>query len=298
MLNKTFRASIKSIDADQGKLTFLASTYEIDDQGDQVMPGAYKATIAKAKAKGSPVLWPLLWAHDMAAPIGGVTSAREVPGQGLVCEGQLVLTVPKAQQAMDLIKANAVTGFSIGFTLPANSASYRASDGVRELKEIELGEISLVSIPANSGAQLISAKHGGRMNYKSMLEQSLRDHISRLRKAKDLNEVMAAAQELEDLLFLGRVPRTAEEDLRSTMLTADGSPAVPTYAGYDTPGKGRLASYYSQFSGSRQGRVNSLQRGSTSSNGHHAGPRELSEADMNNIMGKLRAMRIKTEGEW
>src|SRR5690606_18870025 len=64
-------------------------------------------------------------------------------------EGELVLALGNAKRAHVLAKSGAL-GMSIGFTIPQGATDTRS--GVRLIKEIDLAEVALVSVPANPGA--------------------------------------------------------------------------------------------------------------------------------------------------
>src|SRR4051812_45561715 len=89
---------------DQGEFEGLLSPYDyVDDGGDLVEPGAYAKNLAD---KGN--VRPLLWQHQTDAPIGTLT--LDDRPNGLYAKGKLVMSVPQAKAAFDLIKAGAVTG--------------------------------------------------------------------------------------------------------------------------------------------------------------------------------------------
>ena len=71
---------------------------------------------------------------------------------------------------------------SIGFAIPAGGASRQGE--MRILKQIELYEISLVSMPANPAAQIISVKSSPRPGSIRDLEAGLRDLGFSSREAK------------------------------------------------------------------------------------------------------------------
>jgi hypothetical protein len=149
MLHKAFWFEIKQT-SDEGKILGYASTFNnVDEQGDVVRPGAFLDTIA---ATGGQV--PMLWQHRTAEPIGKTTSLQENTN-GLLMEGELLMTLQRAQEALLLIKEGIVKGLSIGYD-PTKYAYLE--DGVRELLGIKLYEISPVTFPANEQAQILSAK--------------------------------------------------------------------------------------------------------------------------------------------
>jgi HK97 family phage prohead protease len=75
---------------------------------------------------------------------------------GLAVRGRLVTETVKGREAHALMKAGAITGLSIGFR---NAKSTRTSGGVRSISDLDLGEISLVTIPSARGARITAVRH-------------------------------------------------------------------------------------------------------------------------------------------
>lgn len=141
------RMEIKEITAD-GSFEGLLSPYgNVDGGMDVILPGAYTKTI---KDNGPKV--PMLWQHKSDVPIGELT--LDDRKDGLWCSGQLLMELPKAQEAYLLIKNRIVKGLSIGF----ESVKDSIQNGVRSLKEIRLYEGSIVTFPMNEAAQITSVK--------------------------------------------------------------------------------------------------------------------------------------------
>jgi HK97 family phage prohead protease len=148
-----FFLKVKALE-DSGTFTGFASTYgNTDLVGDVIAPGAFKQSIASQGSTG----FPILWAHDQAAPVG-VGRIADSAG-GLLVNGTLVMADPAAVRAHAHLKAGSIKGLSIGFTIPEGAGkSEMRNDGSRLLKEIRLHEISLVAVPANPLAQVTSVK--------------------------------------------------------------------------------------------------------------------------------------------
>jgi HK97 family phage prohead protease len=151
MDTKSIKLELKSIDESgvfEGRLAVYGN---VDEVGDLIEPGAFTKTLQE----GASVI-PLLWQHDQTAPIGTL-HLTDSPS-ALLCKGTLVLSVPKAHEAYDLMKAGALKGLSIGYR-----AVKDIMDGsVRRLKELALYEGSLVTLAANRLAQVTDIKQGGQ----------------------------------------------------------------------------------------------------------------------------------------
>lgn len=139
---------LKAADGGGWEVAGYASTWggQPDSWGDVVAKGAFATSLAKRKTK-------LLWQHDMGEPIGKQLDLRE-DDTGLFGRWSLVPT-DAGTKAHQLLLAELVDALSIGFI--TTQAEYR-DDGVRVLKEVELYEVSLVTIPANPNAVVTSYK--------------------------------------------------------------------------------------------------------------------------------------------
>jgi HK97 family phage prohead protease len=137
----------------------------VDTFGDIVEDGAFEASLAQHKSEGTAPA--MLWSHDPAAPIGRWLELVE-DETGLRVRGQLNLESDGGQQALIHIKAGDVGGLSIGY-LPKRVE--RAPDNGLSLVEIDLYEVSVVSMPANRRARIISLKQATSL---TEFEQQLR----------------------------------------------------------------------------------------------------------------------------
>jgi hypothetical protein len=88
----------------------------------------------------------------MGQPIG--LAKLQDTSQGLAIEGQLVLDVAKAKEVYSLLKARVLRALSIGYD--AIKADFK--DGVRQLREVKLHEISIVVAPMNEQALITGVK--------------------------------------------------------------------------------------------------------------------------------------------
>jgi HK97 family phage prohead protease len=119
--------------------------------GDVVLPGAFKRSLSTHKKSNSLPL--MFWMHDPAQVLGKWTEMDE-DSSGLKVKGVLADT-PLGNEIRTLLKMDALKGLSIGYrTLDQD---YDA-DGRRLLKEVELWEVSVVSLPMNPLAQVAHAK--------------------------------------------------------------------------------------------------------------------------------------------
>lgn len=144
---------VRANGARTGEIAGYASTFggEPDSYGDVIAPGAFSKSIAAHKAAGtSPAM---LWGHDTRQPIGKWLDLTE-DRSGLKIAGKLTLGVPRARDAHALASDGALS-LSIGYV---TKEATRDARGNRLLKAVDLHEVSLVAIPANTSARIVSVK--------------------------------------------------------------------------------------------------------------------------------------------
>jgi len=119
--------------------------------GDIVMKGAFKRSLKQYQDKGDLPL--MFWMHDPSRVAGKWTEMNE-DDSGLRVKGVLADT-PLGNEIRTLLHMDAVKGLSIGYRTIDQDYN---DDGQRELKEIDLWEVSVVSLPMNPLAQVAHAK--------------------------------------------------------------------------------------------------------------------------------------------
>lgn len=151
----------------------------IDSYREIVMPGAFADSIKAIKASGDPL--PALWQHNSAQPIGGYTDLSE-DARGLKVTGFLLKDeIRLAAEAYALMKARIVKGLSIGYYVLDDS--YNEKDNTRKLNVLDLREISPVTFPANTEAQVDNVKSALTLMLKTGQLPSLKDFEDFLREA-------------------------------------------------------------------------------------------------------------------
>lgn len=134
-------------DGEAGEFTGYGSVFgNVDSYGDRIEAGAFAATLAARMPK-------LVWQHDLYQPIGKWVEAKE-DSHGLFLRGKLTLGVEKGREAYELMKDGALDGLSIGY----RTKTATNEGNVRVLKEIDLWEVSLVTIGANPDALVTGVK--------------------------------------------------------------------------------------------------------------------------------------------
>ena len=134
----------------------IAAAWTVDRDREQIRRGAFAKTIQRWKASGKQV--PVHWAHKGEAEnvIGSIDPAAMVERRdGLYVQGTLDLEESAvAKEAWRSMKAHRVA-LSFGFVV---TDQFKRSDGIRELREIDLFEISVVPDPANQDTRFLSLK--------------------------------------------------------------------------------------------------------------------------------------------
>lgn len=155
-------AEFKFADEAKGQFEGYASVFGgLDSYGDQIAPGAFTRTLAEAKVRGGSL--PMYMQHGRMLgadprPVGVWDSVVE-DGKGLKVAGRLVgLNTETGRYNLALVKEGAMRGLSIGFR--AVKADYPNKPGQprRILKDVHLGEISIVDNPADAAAQITALK--------------------------------------------------------------------------------------------------------------------------------------------
>ena len=145
---------------EEGIISGYASVFNIIDQhNDIIKPGAFKQ-LSNQKIK-------LLWQHKPEEPIGVIEEIYQ-DDHGLYFKAKLLLDLPQAKAAYNLIKAKAISGVSIGF----KPIKYHHQQDIRVIENIELWEISLVTFPANLEANILEVKNKPQLGEKMELEQN------------------------------------------------------------------------------------------------------------------------------
>lgn len=124
----------------------------VDLGGDVVARGAFGKSLKRYQAEGALPL--MFWAHDPAQVPGAWVEMSE-DKNGLYVKGRLADT-QLGNEIRTLLGMKAVRGLSIGFTIAPNGVEY--DDDARIIKEADLWEVSVVSLPMNPRAQVAHAK--------------------------------------------------------------------------------------------------------------------------------------------
>lgn len=151
MTHSLFPVEMKAV-GDAGEIEGYASNFGNRDLvGDIVQPGAF----TKSLSGRHPAAVAMLWSHDHKRPVGVWTEIAE-DGVGLRVKGRILIQTRDGADAFEFAKAGAVGGLSIGYRAARVRRDHERK--ARLLDEVDLHEISLVTIPANPLSRLESVK--------------------------------------------------------------------------------------------------------------------------------------------
>lgn len=179
----------------------------VDWGNDVVVKGAFSDTLAQHKAEGT--LPMMFWQHDPSQVPGKWLSMSE-DEHGLQVKGVLADTT-LGNDIHTLLGMKAVSGMSIGY-IPTDT-EYNA-DGVRLIKQADLIETSIVSIPMNPKAQIVHAKarlsaNGEYVPRDDELAQLKRD-VEQFLRSKGFSKTLSKTY-VSNLFKVGEMPDEANE---------------------------------------------------------------------------------------
>ena len=146
----------KALREGNGTLRGYGSTFgHIDSVGDSIVPGAFLNTLPAFRERGF-----IGWNHEWGNPIAMVTTAVE-DVVGLRIEAAFHSTTEAQERRKTIVErldAGQRVGLSIGYKVVKSSPGKVDGISVRLLEEIQLFEVSVVMVPADSFAQVTGAK--------------------------------------------------------------------------------------------------------------------------------------------
>ena len=146
---------LRAVDADTRTITGIVAPYDEisymtpDPAGERIMRGAFDKSIGQVGTKVR-----LFVGHDnRGAAIGHATSWVNEPA-GLSATFAIAPS-RRGDEALEDARAEMFGGLSVGF-LPLQQK--RGADGVREVREARLMEVSLVGVPAYESARVVAVR--------------------------------------------------------------------------------------------------------------------------------------------
>ena len=152
-MNKIFNltSTFKALETEDGSVMIrgMASTADFDRAGDSISAEAWQKG-GLSNFEKNPII---LFNHDYDRPIGRATGMKSGPN-GLELECKISKNAPG--NVAELVKDGVLGAFSVGFRI--KDADYiKETDGLM-IKDAELFEVSVVSVPCNQSATFSLAK--------------------------------------------------------------------------------------------------------------------------------------------
>lgn len=185
-----------------------------DHGGDVVMRGAFTKSLREKESRGQ--LPQMFWAHDPSRVPGKWLEMRE-DKHGLAVKGVLADT-PLGNEILTLVKMEAVRGLSIGFVTKEQEFE---EDGTRLIKEVDLWEVSIVSLPMNPLAEVVHVHSrlsaaGEYVPTIKELERILRNEGCSIKVAKQMvYNIKALRNQDTDSEMETDPPRNADDEVAS-----------------------------------------------------------------------------------
>jgi HK97 family phage prohead protease len=194
-MKKIFKidSSIKAIEevGDELKIAGYASTDAMDRSADRILATAWTRGGLK-NYENNPIL---LFNHDYNRPIGRVVE-MSTDKRGLKIKGVISKS---AGDVYNLVKEGVLSTFSVGFLV--KDADYdKSADGLI-IKDAELLEVSVVSIPCNQDATFSLAKSfDSQEDYQNFKKQFINDDGNVIEGAREASRKLKMENETQDLI--------------------------------------------------------------------------------------------------
>lgn len=152
-VKETEHAKINGVDV--GVIKGFASTYNNIDRGnDVILPGAFADSLKRHRDEDRQIR--MFFQHNQMFPIGGFPIKQIADNEkGLFVVGNINLKADKGLSTFELIKQGVITDLSIGFSVNKN---FIDEEGVNNLTDVSLWEISAVTEPMNTQANILEVK--------------------------------------------------------------------------------------------------------------------------------------------
>lgn len=152
------------------------------DWQDIVDPGAFDSSLKKFKTTG---LAAMFYNHDIYGKPLGKWDSITTDKTGLVTEGRVSLGVQDNAETYSLMKDGAIGAESIGF-FPVR-VDLDNKKKVRTILEVDLFEVSVVTLPGNASAKIMDVKSAFRIEDRDFDIMNKREFERALREGRPLS---------------------------------------------------------------------------------------------------------------
>ena len=170
--HKEFKAAATETNEQTGSFVALVSTFTVDRQNERVMPGAFRKSLERWRRSGQMI--PVMADHEdeIHAVVGAIDPRLTAEtAQGLEATGTIDTSTELGARVHALLKKS-VMSWSIGFIVPEGGRRKRGK--ITEIIEVDLAEVSVVSVPANAGVRTLSIKSMPPLDLEDMTDAELK----------------------------------------------------------------------------------------------------------------------------
>ena len=213
-MNKIFNltSTFKSHSNDDGSVMIrgMASTSDFDRAGDAISAEAWTKGGLKNFEK-NPII---LFNHDYDRPIGRATGLK-VTENGLELEARISKSAPA--NVCELVKEGILGAFSVGFRV--KDADYLSETDGLKIKDAELFEVSVVSVPCNQEATFSLAKSFDSMDEYEEFKKTFTNRV-------DLAGQTLAKDEVNTSSVASDTPDGTEEVQKEIQMSEVNTPEI------------------------------------------------------------------------
>jgi len=208
-------STFKALEEDDGSVHIcgMASTSDFDRAGDTISAEAWTKG-GLSNFEKNPII---LFNHDYNKPIGRATGLK-VTENGLELKAKISKSAP--DHVAQLVKEGILGAFSVGFRV--KDADYVSETDGLKIKDAELFEVSVVSVPCNQAATFSLAKSFNSMHEYEEFKKTFKNSVDLAGQslAKDEDSLVASdtpdgATEAQKEIKMSEEVKTPEIDLEA-----------------------------------------------------------------------------------
>jgi len=195
-------STFKALDEDDGSIHIcgMASTHDEDRANDVIMAEAWTKGGLRNFEK-NPII---LFNHDYNKPIGRATGLK-VTDNGLELKAKISKSAPDS--VAQLVKEGILGAFSVGFRV--KDADYLAETDGLKIKDAELFEVSVVSVPCNQAATFSLAKSFDSMEEYNEFKKTFTNRVDLAGQSLAKDEKSSLASDTPD-----EAEKSAREEIK------------------------------------------------------------------------------------
>lgn len=199
------------------KIAGYANTGDKDRTGDIVLPNAWAKGVENFRR--NPIL---LYQHDHGKPIGRVNNIT-VDKKGIFVEASVSDAAEKQHAVKTLIKDGVLKSFSVGFRI--KDADYDKRSDTFVIKDLELLEISVVSVPANQNSLFsIRKSFENDASYKEFKGQFAvqEEKASKVLESEEEEEAFVEHDPMKQIPFINLLSEDTSKITEKTFVVING----------------------------------------------------------------------------